>query len=135
MKKFFFVLVTLSMLLSCSEDNSRKSETNEFLGKWKMTETLIDPGDGSGTYVPVSGEYFLEFFPNGTVGTNYMLCTLSGTNTGSYTSPYFAEEQYIQSQTCNANQDFQIYYQMDGENLILYYPCIEACQVKFMRIN
>lgn len=135
MKKFFFVLVTISMLLSCSEDNSRKSETNEFLGKWKMTETLIDPGDGSGTYVPVSGEYFLEFFPNGTVGTNYMLCTLSGTNTGSYTSLYFADEQYIQSQTCNANQDFQIYYQMEGENLILNYPCIEACQVKFIRIN
>jgi hypothetical protein len=71
-----------------------------------MTETLIDPGDGSGTYAPVSGEYFLEFFTNGTVDSNYMLCTLSGTNTGSYTSTYFAEEQYIQSQTCNANQDF-----------------------------
>jgi hypothetical protein len=123
------------MLLSCSEDNNRKSETAEFLGKWKMIETLIDPGDGSGIYEPVSGEFILEFFTNGTVGTNYMLCTLNGTNTGNFTSAYFANEQYIQSQTCNANQDFQIYYQIEGENLILSYPCVEACLVKFIRID
>lgn len=135
MKMRFFVLVIFSMLLSCEQDNSHNSETNEFIGKWKMTETLIDPGDGSGTYAPVSGEYFLEFFTDGTVDSNYMLCTLSGTNTGSYTSTYFAEEQYIQSQTCNANQDFQISFQMEGENLILNYPCVEACLVKFIKIN
>ncbi len=134
MKKLTSYLFLCLLIVSCSDDNGRKSETSEFLGKWKMTETLTDPGDGSGTYQPVTDNYTLEFLENGKIRTNYSLCNINSDLNTSYTAPYYAEENYIKAKNCSQAPDFEINYAIEEGKLILYYPCIEACNKKFERV-
>ncbi len=122
------------IIFSCSDDNGRESETSEFLGKWKLVESLIDPGDGSGTFEPIVGDYNIEFLSNGNVVSNYSLCTMNPTSGDRFTAPYFADDNHIIPNNCFPD-GYNITYQIEGENLILHYPCIEACAHKFIRIE
>ncbi len=133
MKNQIALFLLTSIFISCSNDVARKSETSEFLGKWSLSEVLIDPGDGSGTYQPVDSFASLEFLPNGTIASNYSLCqSYTGTATN-FSTPYNADGNSILIRNCFP-ENYTINYAISGENLILYYPCIEACSYKFERI-
>ncbi|WP_445453826.1 hypothetical protein [Flavobacterium sp. 25HG05S-40] len=134
MKKIISFFLLAIVLISCSKDNNRESETSEFLGKWKMTEVLFDPGDGSGTYQPVTENKIIEFLSNGSVTSNYSFCNVVTPADGNYSAPYFASENQISLEDCFDSQ-YTIEYQLQGDNLILYYPCIEACSYKFVRMS
>lgn len=124
------------IIFSCSDDDGRKPETSEFLGKWKLTQTLFDPGDGSGVYTDVASDdnREIEFLSNGNVVSNYSLCTSNPTSGNSFTAPYFEDNDYIVPNDCFPD-GYNITYQIEGDNLILHYPCIEACAYKFTRIT
>ena len=128
MKKYILLLL-VGFLFSCSEDGGRESETAEFLGRWKLTEVLIDPGDGTGTFQPVSGNNTLEFLRNGTISSNYSFCPFySGTAT-QFSTAYSADDNTILMNDC-FSEGMNIAYEIDGDNLILNYPCYEACAYK-----
>lgn len=135
MKKYIALLLLTTLFISCSEDNGRKSETAAFLGQWKMTEVYIDPGDGSGAYEPVTENKIITFQKNGNVTSNYSLCELGISTTGSYSAPYFADEDHIVAKSCGNAADFNIDYHLIDGKLILSYPCFEACGYKFERIT
>ncbi len=135
MKKCILILAFASLSLYCSSDYNRRSESAQFIGKWKMTASLIDPGDGSGVYEPVSGNKTLEFLENGVIRTNYPMCSLNPATEETYTSPYNADDDYIQVQNCGSEPDYKVNYDIENGNLILSYPCIEACLVKFERVT
>lgn len=135
MRKYISILLFVIMLTSCSEDNARKSETSQFLGKWKLIEQLVDPGDGSGTFQPVNGNKTLEFLSNGNVVSNYELCNFMGPEgSANFTLPYVANQDYILPNGCGFAEGFNISYSINGENLILNFPCIEGCAQKFERV-
>ncbi|WP_395062722.1 hypothetical protein [Flavobacterium sp.] len=131
MKKTISVLSVLFLFICCSKDKENKSsETAEFIGRWKLTQVLSDPGDGSGVYQNVTENKTIEFLTNGTVVANYSLCSDGNV----LTAPYFADENYILPNNCFA-AGLNIHYQLEGNNLILYYPCIEACSYKFEKLT
>jgi len=136
MKRLIKYLLLCLIIFSCSDDNGRKSESSDILGKWKLTQTLFDPGDGSGVYVDVEANdnREIEFTNNGNVISNYSLCLDNPTTGTSFTAPYFADEDYILPNNCFPD-GFNIEYQIQGESLILSYPCVEGCLFKFVRIE
>jgi hypothetical protein len=96
---------------------------------------LIDPGDGSGTFQPVTNDKRLEFLSNGNVVSNYELCSFSSSEGNTYfTLPYDADENYILTNECGFPLNNNINYSLDGENLILSFNCIEGCAQKFEKV-
>ena len=70
----------LITLFSCKKDNSAKDNT--LTGKWKLTETYADPGNGKVNYiaVPKDNKEYISFNGDGTLdgsgfanGTTYVV--------------------------------------------------------------
>jgi hypothetical protein len=61
---FLFATIT-----SCSTtfNSPADLDTKEITGKWQLTESLADPGDGSGTWQTVENGRTLEFDEDGMV--------------------------------------------------------------------
>ncbi len=143
MKKVILIVLTLFLVSCSSHDNKILIENEVLLGKWKIIETLIDPGDGSGTFQPTESDRVIEFFNNGTVIINGELCYTSS-EVGAQQSGTF---KFISSHETDTNHDGEIkpnncensvakiYFDINSNNqLILWYPCIEGCGEKFEKI-
>ena len=120
MKKLAVLLVSV-LLFSCSEPKDEYA----LVGNWKLTETLIDPGDGSGVFEKTTFDWTLEFLPNGTIQSSKSLCLNGSSNDATYT------DTEIKGTACDA----PVYtYKQDGKYLILTHGfCIEPCRYKFLR--
>ena len=142
MKNTLIILLSI-LLINCTSDDSKpKEENSELLGKWKLIEQLADPGDGSGTFQSIDSDRVIEFFSNGTVTANGILCYMSsevGTeNSGTYKSvetTSFSDGE-ITPNSCDLNfVDPKVFYKIEGSNLILWYQCIEGCGQKFAKLT
>ncbi len=138
MKNLSLFVLTV-FIFSCSSNNDSQTEDTELLGKWKLTEQLADPGDGSGVFVEINSYRVIEFFSDDTVVVNGDLCHMSS-EVGSQNSGNFLElidnEYYdgeIIPNDCNLN-GWKIFYLLEENSLILWYPCIEGCGQKFIKI-
>lgn len=134
MKKLSIFLIIIGFFTSCSNDDDNKSETTELIGKWKLIEQLVDPGDGSGTFQRIDSQKTLEFKANGTILSE----------NGSLCNPY-SEEQITsgnyslsESRITTNCQDPNIAYIgfeiIDGF-LILNFTSNEGFSQKFVKIQ
>ena len=67
MKKFILIVVVGTLGAGCKKTSTAStSERTSLLGKWMLTEYLVDPGDGSGTYQPADPTHpvYIEFKAN-----------------------------------------------------------------------
>ena len=135
MKKYILLLTFASFFVSCSEDSGRKSETADILGNWKLTEILIDPGDGSGTFEPYPENRTLEFLPNGKIFSNYHMCDITSNivENVSYLGYYSADGNIIETECFVEGQN--ITYELVDGKLILHYPSYEGYSLKFVKVN
>jgi len=62
MRIFSFFCVVL-LLFSCSSDDL---DTSTVIGVWKLDQSLVDPGSGSGTFTDVDSDKTLTFLNDGT---------------------------------------------------------------------
>lgn len=126
------MLLFVVFLFSCSkndETTENLSESPEFLGKWKLKQILIDPGDGSGVYENVAYDAYLTMNSDGTVTlTNQTFCP----GTQIVTANYYADEDKIVP-SCYGD-GFSIVYSLQEGNLILSYPCVEQCLNKYEKV-
>ncbi len=137
MKKLVLILMS-SFFFNCSSDDN-KIENENLLGKWKLIEQYSDPGDGSGSFNSIESDREIEFFSNGTVTINGILCYMSlevdnqsyGTFNETVSEDFDGE---ILPEGCD-NEGRKIYYQLDDSNLILWYLCIEGCGQKFVKVE
>ena len=125
MKKTLIGLLALTLLLSCSKES--KTDSSSILGEWTLTEMLMDPGDGSGVFNPVSNGKNLRFFANGFVSSNGDICSLSADADGSTSAQYSMSDSTINA-SC-----FDLNFDLNGDELILHFPCIEPCSAKYSR--
>lgn len=130
MRRTFFLVFIIWFGLSCSDD---EGVTPDLIGTWKLTEVLLDPGDGSGTFSPVQSDKTVTFFENGTVISNATLCNLAPDADALGEGVYSLQDSTI-TPTC-PGQDFvgNIFFEIEGENLILYFLCIEPCAEKYVK--
>ncbi len=123
------------MLFSCKKEVTHETiSPPEIEGNWRLIEVLADPGDGSGTFQVVVSNKLMEFNANGTVTCNGNLCDMSIESVGGTNGTYSTIETAISSPSC-VNTMLDISYQIANSYLIISYPCFEACQCKFEKLN
>ena len=127
MKKIFLIITIALLIVSCN----KKKEKGE-VSSWRLVEQLFDPGDGSGEFEPVDSDKTITFFEDGIIKSNGELCSMEAgiTEEGS-TGNYISESNTITA-NCSGN-DFSYSYEMNGDELIVSFPCIEPCRHKFKK--
>jgi hypothetical protein len=132
MKKLFFGIGSLSIIffLACKKNEKPPSE-NTIVGKWTLFQTLADPGDGSGKWMPAStpNYYFIQFNADKTTVESNMV-------TGPGNSTHY---QIINDSTINLidsySDSMRYSYKINASILTLDGGCYEPCGSKFMRAN
>jgi len=134
--KSLLLVVLMATISSCSSTpdspESLDLNTKDVSGKWQLTESLADPGDGSGTWQTVENGRTLEFTANGIVQSSTSFCNDREVNETSYNS---AEKLIITD--CGENT-FELKYELKEGNLFVtpHNPrCVEACGSKFSKIE
>lgn len=116
------VIAFLVIIVSCKKDDNG---TREIYGTWKLTETLNDPGDGSGIYTKVNGP------------VKYLTIDTSGNIQGD-AMPDVVKYKVLDSERLeitskNYPQPLIYWYKVTFNTLELNPPCIEGCGLKFKR--
>ena len=150
MKNVLIILILSGIVSSCSNDNDEQIDVNpELIGKWRLIETLNDPGDESGVYESIVSEKTIEFSADGTFIINGPLCELStliGEDiTGRINSSQNSSDNIlISNEECEFDKRFNTTYEFNTEygfriensNLIIYWTaCVEACRQKYQKLQ
>lgn len=131
MKKIFFLIAAVVIAVSCNDDETNVNNS-AITSQWGLSEVLVDPGDGSGTFQPVESAKTITFYANGTVTSNGSLCTMAaGTNTAS--TGTYSETDHTITVNCD-NTSNTLPYTISNSRLIISYFCIEGCQEKYVQI-
>ena len=139
MKKILFVLFGTFLLVSCAnDDNNASTNEAELVGEWLLKEVYADPGDGSGDYVSVESNKTLEFNSNGIVISNHNICYFTSTidEVGAFEYNFDESTNLISGLECNTFTVSSLSFVLDeSQDLILSYPCIEGCLMKFEKVD
>ena len=125
MKVAIFSLAIVLTLMSCN----KKDIESEIVGKYQLIEILADPGDGSGVFEAVSSQKTIEFKSSGDVESNGDICSMTLEATGIYEGTYSVADTTIYPDSCT----FDLKFSVTNNQVIIYYPCIEACQAKYKK--
>lgn len=130
MKKSFLLIMIIGIIYSCNK-NDESLNLSDLEGRWKLSEILADPGNGSGTFQSVTSNKTLIFYNNGNVTSNGFMCDMSsGTNLSS-SGTYSLINGTINSSLC---PNINIQFELNNNTLLLIYPCIEPCKSKYIRV-
>jgi hypothetical protein len=117
-----FLLVFSVVYLSCKK---HEDGPGEIYGTWKLTETMQDPGDGSGKYHKVKGD------------VKYLTLDRSGQISGdalSHLQSFKVLDSVKMEVVEKASMNPLIYYyKVSASSLTINPPCIEGCGYRFVR--
>jgi hypothetical protein len=143
--RLLFSLILLLTVIACQnetaepEDKTGKrafKENNGLVGKWKITEYLADPGNGSGTFHPVkdTDAHIIEFSEDGRF--------IETKGEGQSSVPLFdaykiLDDQRIEMIPIDKNEKSHIWFYSDlsASKVTLGYGCIEACSGKYVAVE
>lgn len=137
MKYLGYVFVVLFLLSNCNKDKDEEHNDGEvnLIGSWTYIEVLQDPGDGSGTFQPVTSDKTVTFISDGTLVSNGNICDMSIESNQSSSATYDETAMTFTSTACTNQSPLSYSYEIVGQELILKYPCFEACQAKFDKVE
>jgi len=123
MMKKLFLLVIVCAVISCQK--ASQTEHNSLVGKWRMTESYADPGDGSGTWHPADPAHpgYLEFKTDG---------TLTFTPYNMYSANHYKITSDSTMLFIRATDTIPFRYIFSKTLLALYPPCYEGCGEKYI---
>ena len=127
------MLFALAHLLSCSSNTVDQVTDNPLVGTWKLMAMYADPGDGSGTFLPVQSDKTITFGANGSFVCSGTLCLPSLDSGWTSRGTYSDTEQTIIPENCDIPAELP--YELDGEYLIIHFFCIEGCGEKYERMD
>ena len=96
----------------------------------ELYENYADPGDGSGVFMPVTSSKTVEFLNNGTFSSNGDMCFMSSDVGTPSSGDYSALNGTIAPINC-VTTVLPISFEIINGELIVSYPCFEACKAKF----
>ncbi|MEO6454292.1 MAG: hypothetical protein ABIN97_09480 [Ginsengibacter sp.] len=119
------ILLTFCLIIFVIACKKSTTYNNTFIGKWKLVETLSDPGDGSGQWQPVAtGTYeFIQFNTDSTIQSNKY------TDFKKYRVPDSVRIEFIRSD----GTVFGYRYKFNQASLEINPPCIEPCGARFIK--
>lgn len=118
------------------DDKLARTQNEGLEGKWKMTEYLADPGDGSGQWQVVKDPmaHTIEFKADG----KFIETKGEGTSSVPLFDAYkILDEQRIEMIPINKSEKSHIWYYSNtaSDKLTLSYGCIEACSGKYVAVK
>lgn len=129
MKKLIIIALTSIVLFACP-----RTENAGLIGKWQLTEELIDIGDGKGEFKEATTQQSIEFFRDGTFTATFSLCPAASGGSGQGSGTYSMEENKITPANCT-EAGGNITFELSGRELILNLTCIEPCKQKYVRVD
>ena len=132
MKNLILSIGLVLLTISCSEDKT--DSVTGIIGQWKLIEVYADPGDGSGTFQTVESDKKVVFLKDGTVTSNGTICSISTESNNPTSGTFSIAESTISSSDC-VETELGIHFEIINSQLILRYPCFEACEEKYMKIK
>ncbi len=133
MKKLILLLPVALLLLACQNDRDDRVTPNQLEGTWLLTEVLFDPGDGSGEFEPSDAGFQITLNSDNSFEANFHVCRVFEEGerlTGSFTRIAVSEILIA----CSESVVNGIQGRLEEGNLIFYYPCIEPCVYKFIKV-
>lgn len=130
MKKSILLLsIFFIVFSSCKKDDDVIIDDHvESFDTYLLTEILADPGDGSGTFQTIESEKYIKLFSDGTASSNGDLCRMSSETNMATSGTYSMADSTISSADCSS-----LPFELNGNEMIVYYQCIEACRGKFIK--
>lgn len=124
---FFLIVIN-----SCNSDTPFVYDQG-LIGSWVLTETLFDPGDGSGVFQPYSSNLNITFYDTGDFTTNGDLCNLvPDAGTQLFTGTYSLADSTISLLACEHNY-LKFNPNLEDNEVVINFLCIEPCAFKFSR--
>jgi hypothetical protein len=117
-----FCLICLGFV-SCTKNDTVDSHRS-IIGKWILKQTLADIGDGSGQWESTSTSH-IEFKASG------LLTEKGFSDLKKYEILDSVEIEFFRAD----NLKIEYRYKINGPDLYLKPPCIEACGFKFSRLE
>jgi hypothetical protein len=127
MKKILLILLATASIIyvSCKKTDNNNDGPGEVYGKWKLTETMQDPGNGSGKYRKVSGD------------VKYLTLDKSGKFQGDALPDLFSfkilDSVKMEVFSNTYKMPLTYYYKVSAKSLQLNPPCIEGCGYRLVR--
>jgi len=116
-------LILIFIILSLTACEKFGSETS-IIGKWKLTETLADPGDGSGKWQSVSGSKY------------YLILNSDGSITGNAIADFkqyrIIDDRMIEFVFQNGTTTTRS-YKLNSNSLEISGGCYEACGARYKK--
>ncbi len=130
MKNTILLLMAGLALISCKkEDKPTTPNPNpSSFTRYALVELLMDPGDGSGTFQPVTSNKFIELYNDGTIKSNGDICSMSPDANNPTNGTYSLSDSSIAVSGCDT-----LDFDLDNSTLIINYPCIEPCRAKYQK--
>ncbi len=137
MKRMLWSLCLIALLaggVACeSEDPEFKTtQNNGLLGKWRLVESLSDPGDGSGTWQKISPEQvqILEFKAD----SSFLIVSKNGSESGTYRTSVNnrLEMRFAGNSTFAPVWSVML---LTPTNLTVSYGCIEPCGGRYVAVE
>lgn len=127
----FALFIIFFAFSACSDDDETKEA--ELIGKWQLIEMYSDPGDGSGTFMPVNSNKTIEFKSDKTFLSNGTLCHLSLESNSPSSGTFSETNKTIIPAGCELFADLP--YEIESNELTIYFFCIEGCGEKYKKID
>ncbi len=134
MKKTFKLLLlsTILFTISCSKSKDKLVLDEKLTGgRWKLSESLNDPGSGTAKWAPVSANpvYYVSFKDNGQMEGNMYPDYTSYTLKDSVTLSFIKKDKSIQNYRYKIDKGV---LSMSPAGPIM---CIEACGTRYVKIE
>jgi hypothetical protein len=142
MKQFTHLYIIGIVLLSCqynnfSPDSSCKFTAGEekdfkicLTGTWRLVETLIDPGNGTGTFQKVNFDKVITFNANGTFESTTNVCVGKNSTRGSYQ----VESSILRFADCGNDLGYHVKFE-NKDMTLSFIGCTERCSEKYERVG
>jgi len=132
MKQSILIAATLFATLffaACKKDGHTTNTT--LTGKWKLSQNLIDPGDGSGKWMPVpaSAVAYVQFNSDGKLSGTAFPGDVSYVVKDSVTLTFTSKDNMVQNYRYSIKIDTMT---MSPDGPI---RCYEACGTKYVKVK
>jgi hypothetical protein len=132
--KIALLLIIISSSLPSCDDDDQTIQNAGISGEWRLIETLADPGDGSGQYMPVQSDKRISIFTDGSFSSNGDPCDFQIAADNPSEGSYNQNDQgyYID---CGLPLEASILLSLEDDYLIIQFFCFEPCLHKYERLN
>ena len=118
------------LILSCTKEEN--ATPDEALSTWKLAEVYIDPGDGSGTFVPADYDREISLYRDSIYRASARLCGINNVRGRAIQGNYSPSQNIFFSPECNMQTEYG--YTLTDLEMIVFFFCDKGCAERYVRV-